>query len=121
MVYYIHCESSTSEWLGRRTIKRYGRSPNIQGTINPCSTPELETFIDSISNSDINPDPTSNLPCPSATPAAVRSGKEGFYACVNGRDVSLYLRSRVATQQFPAEPPENVSTKAVSRIAAPSP
>lgn len=116
VVYYIRPDSS-NEWLGPRVIKRYGRTPTIDGTINPCSTPELETFIDSISDSDINPVTTSNPPCP-ATPA-VRSGKEGFYVCVNGRDVSLYLRSKVASTQFPAEPPENVSTKAFSRISPP--
>lgn len=118
VVYYIYPDSS-NEWLGPRTIKRYGRNPNIQGTINPCSTPELETFIDSISDSDIDPNTSNNPPCPVAP--AVRSGKEGFYACVNGRDVSLYLRSKVATTQFPAEPPENVSTKAFSRIPPPLP
>lgn len=122
VVYYILSDSPA--WLGPRVIRRYGRTPKVNGTIDPCSIPGKETFIDSISDSDINPDPTdptSNLPCPSATPAAIRSGKEGFYACVNGRDVSLYLRSKVATTQFPAESAENASTKAFSRIPPPPP
>lgn len=79
--------NNTSTWLGPHTINRYGRIPNSDGTINPCSTPvPSEALIDSISDSDINP---------TCTSSAVRSGVGGFYACVNGRLVSLYLRSKV--------------------------
>jgi prepilin-type N-terminal cleavage/methylation domain-containing protein len=117
VVYDIRSDTNTDPWLSPRIIKRYGRTPGIKGTIDPCSTPTSETFIDSISDININPDINSDPPCTS--PPAVLSGTEGFYACVNGREVNLYLRSKVATKQFPAELPENVSTKAFSRIPQP--
>lgn len=118
VVYYILSDSPA--WLGPRVIRRYGRTPKVDGSIDPCSIPGKQTFIDSISDSDIDPNTSNNPPCLTTAPA-VRSGKEGFYACVNGRDVSLYLRSKVATLQFPAETPENASTKAFSRIPPPPP
>lgn len=96
--------SSTSTWLNPRTINRYGRIPRIDGTINPCSSPQAsEALIDSISDTNINP---------TCTSLAVRSGAEGFYACVNGRLVELYLRSKVtASENY------DLKSKGFSRIA----
>jgi hypothetical protein len=97
--------SSTNTWLIPRTINRYGRIPGINGTVDPCSSPQAsEALIDSISDTNINP-----TTCTS--PAAVLSGAEGFYACVNGRLVELYLRSKVtASENY------DFSSKVFSRI-----
>jgi prepilin-type N-terminal cleavage/methylation domain-containing protein len=97
--------SSTSTWLSPRTINRYGRIPGNNGTIDPCSNPVAsEALVDSISDTNINPTCTSD--------AAVKSGAEGFYACVNGRLVDLYLRSKVtSTENY------DLSGKGFSRIA----
>lgn len=102
--------SSTSTWLNPRTINRYGRIPNIDdipninGKIDPCSNPQpSEALIDSISDTNINP---------TCTSPAVRSGAEGFYACVNGRLVELYLRSKItASENY------DLKSKGFSRIA----
>ncbi len=113
VIYDIRPDTDTTDsWLGPQIIKRYGRTPEIDGTIKPCSPPASQTFIDSIS--DINIDPTDCTTSP-----AIVSGTKGFYACVNDREVNLYLRSKVANKQFPAEPPENVRSKAFSRITPP--
>lgn len=96
--------SNTSTWLPPRVINRYGRIPGNDGTINPCSSPQAsEALVDSISDTNINP--TCNSP-------AVLSGAGGFYACVNGRLVELYLRSKVTdTENY------NLSSKGFSRTA----
>ena len=113
VVYYILSDSS-STWLGPRVIKRYGRAPEIDGTINPCSTPgpESETFIDSISTNTN----TSYIPASSCPSPAIPSGTEGFYACVNERKVNLYLRSKVSNT---APEDENSKTTASSRVLVP--
>lgn len=96
--------SSTNTWLSPRTINRYGRIPKIDGTINPCSSPQpSEALVDSISNTNINP--TCSSP-------AVLSGAEGFYACVNGRLLDLYLRSKVTNLEN-----YDLKSKGFSRIA----
>jgi prepilin-type N-terminal cleavage/methylation domain-containing protein len=84
--------SSTSTWLSPRTINRYGRIPANDGTIDPCSNPVAsEALVDSILDTpNINP---------TCTSPAVLSGAEGFYACVNGRLVDLYLRSKVSSTE----------------------
>lgn len=100
--------TNTSTWLSPRTINRYGRIPGNDGKIDPCSNPAVsEALVDSISNTDIN---TSN-PISCNLPAVI-SGTEGFYACVNGRMVDLYLRSKV-----PQSEDYNLSGKGFSRIA----
>lgn len=95
VVYDIRSSTGTS-WLSPRTINRYGRIPGNGGKIDPCSNPSpSEALVDSISNTDIN---TSN-PISCNLPPAVLSGTEGFYACVNGRMVDLYLRSKVTSTE----------------------
>ncbi|HCF29761.1 MAG TPA: hypothetical protein DEV81_21740 [Cyanobacteria bacterium UBA11049] len=83
--------SSTNTWLSPRTINRYGRIPGNDGTIDPCSNPVAsEALVDSISDTNINP---------TCTSPAVLSGAGGFYACVNGQMVNLYLRSKVTSTE----------------------
>lgn len=101
VVYDIRTDAA---WLPPRVITRYGRIPRSDGTINPCSSPQAsEALVDSISDTDINP---------TCTSPAVRSGVEGFYACVNGQMMDLYLRSKV-----PQSEDYNLSSKGFSRIA----
>jgi len=100
---------STSPWLSPRTIYRYGRIPSIDGTINPCSSPVASAvLVDSISATNINPT--------SCTTPAVLSGAEGFYACVNGRLVDLYLRGTTQVNGVETEL-YNLSSKGFSRVA----
>lgn len=95
--------SNTSTWLGPSVINRYGRIPKSDGTIDPCSNPiSSDILVDSIS--DINISPTCNLP-------AVLSGTKGFYACVNGRQVDVYLQSRVTNTEA-----HNLTSRVVSRL-----
>jgi prepilin-type N-terminal cleavage/methylation domain-containing protein len=97
--------ANTNAWLPPRVINRYGRIPRSDGTINPCSSPVAsEALVDSISA-----DPNIN---PTCTSPAVRSGTEGFYACVNGRMVDLYLSSKVtSTENY------DLNSKGFARIA----
>lgn len=84
VIYDIRSNSST--WLGPRVIYRYGRTPRADGTINPCSTPVAsQALVDSVA--DTGTAPTCNSP-------AVLSGAEGFYACVDGRKVDLYINGK---------------------------
>jgi prepilin-type N-terminal cleavage/methylation domain-containing protein len=100
--------TNTTTWLPPRVIYRYGRIPSIDGTINPCSSPVASAvFVDSISATNINP--TCNSP-------AVLSGAEGFYACVNGRLVDLYLRGTTQVNGVETEL-YNMSSKGFSRVA----
>lgn len=94
---------NTASWLGPRMINRYGRTPNIDGTINPCTLPTNETFIDSISDSNISP---------TCASPAISAGSGGFYSCVNGRQVDIHLRSKVSNTET-----ENANTKAFTRIS----
>ena len=88
VVYDIRPNATT--WLGPRAIYRYGRVPESDGTINPCSTPiSSDILVDAIAAINISPTPTCNDP-------AVLSGAGGFYACVNGRQVNLHLQSKVS-------------------------
>lgn len=99
---------STTTWLGPSTINRYGRIPDVSGKINPCSNPVAgDILVDSISDvySVLDPDvkPICNSP-------AILSGVGGFYACVNGGQVELYLRSKVIDNET-----HNLTNKAFSR------
>lgn len=101
--------SDINGWLGPRVINRYGRIPRSDGTIDPCSNPVAsDTLADSISDTNISPTPTCNSP-------AVLSGAGGFYACVNGRQVDIYLRSRVTDTEA-----HSLTSRAVSRLRSSS-
>jgi prepilin-type N-terminal cleavage/methylation domain-containing protein len=91
-------------WLGPRVINRYGRVPQLDGTINPCSSPiGSDTLVDAISGDDPAPLPTCN-------PPATLFGSGGFYACVNGALVNLHLRSKVINLET-----QDVDSSALSR------
>jgi len=101
--------SNTSTWLGPRVINRYGRIPRNDGTINPCSNPVAsEALVDAVESTDIN------APCVSP---AVRSGAEGFYTCVDGRQVDLYLRGKLTDAYGNSTNTLNVKTKLFVRSA----
>ncbi len=97
--------ANTGVWLDPRVINRYGRIPNSNGTIDPCSDPVAsDIFVDAISDININP---SNCKSP-----AVLSGSGGFYACTERLKVDLYLRGK-GTQATAY----NIASKAVSRLS----
>ena len=97
--------ANTGVWLDPRVINRYGRIPSSDGTINPCSAPvSSDIFVDAISDVDIKP---TNCTIPS-----VLSGSGGFYACTQGLNVNLYLRSRGNNKTA-----YSIASKAVSRLS----
>jgi type II secretory pathway pseudopilin PulG len=80
--------SSIQQWLGPRSINRYGRIPNIDGSIDPCSSPvSNDILIDAISQ-------TMNV-APTCASPGVLSGAEGFYTCVKGAQVDLFFQSKI--------------------------
>ncbi|HCF25812.1 MAG TPA: prepilin-type cleavage/methylation domain-containing protein [Cyanobacteria bacterium UBA11049] len=97
----------TGSWLGPSTINRYGRIPKRDGTIDPCSdSVASDVLVDSISDTDVS------LSCNSP---GVLSGSGGFHACVNERQVELYLRSKVTNIET-----HNLTSKAFSRLGSPT-
>lgn len=98
--------ATTGLWLDPQVINRYGRIPNLDGIIDPCSNPvQSDIFVDAISDIDINPT--------NCTPPAVLSGSGGFYACTEGLKVDLYLRGRGTNKTA-----YNIASKAVSRLSS---
>jgi prepilin-type N-terminal cleavage/methylation domain-containing protein len=101
--------ANTGVWLDPRVINRYGRIPSSNGTINPCNDPvSSDIFVDAISDVNINP---TNCTLP-----AVLSGSGGFYACTEGLEVDLYLRSRGNDKTA-----YSIASKAVSRLTSIAP
>ena len=79
---------SGSDWLPPRAIHRYGRIPNLDGSIDPCSNPVLtDTVVDAMADQE-----SASVPC---TAPAVQAGSAGFQSCMDGAEVSLYLKSSV--------------------------
>lgn len=98
-----------SNWLSPRIISRYGRIPSSNGTLDPCEEPvSSDVLVDSISDTDITPAPSCAAP-------GVLSGKGGFFACVNGGLVDIYLQSKSGDLQT-----HNLSSKAFSRSSSQS-
>lgn len=96
---------TTGSWLSPRVIARYGRIPNADGSIDSCKHPiASDVLVDSISDADINP---------TCASPAVRFGAEGFYACVNGSLVELFLRGAVSSTES-----QDVTGKAFSRLSS---
>jgi Tfp pilus assembly protein PilE len=96
--------TNLTHWLGPRVITRYGRVPQLDGSINPCSSPVgSDILVDAIT--DVNPTPT-----PTCNPPSVLSGSGGFYACVYGGLVNLYLQSQVINLKT-----QDVDSNALSR------
>ncbi|MGB7417384.1 MAG: prepilin-type N-terminal cleavage/methylation domain-containing protein [Thermosynechococcaceae cyanobacterium] len=77
--------SSPSEWLKPKAIGRYGRIPELDGSINPCSTP--------IAN-DIIADAIADTSSPSSC-KGVLSGGDGFTTCTEGSAVELFFKSQI--------------------------
>ncbi|PSB02946.1 prepilin-type cleavage/methylation domain-containing protein [Merismopedia glauca CCAP 1448/3] len=95
-----------SSWLSPRIISRYGRIPRSDGTIDPCEDPvSSDVLVDSISDRDITPTPNCTTP-------GVLSGGGGFYACVNGGLVDLYMQSKLGDLKT-----HNLASKAFSRLS----
>lgn len=96
---------TTGSWLSPRVIARYGRIPNADGAIDPCKNPVAsDILVDSISDTDINP---------TCAAPAVKFGAGGFYACVDGSLVDLFLRGAVASTEN-----QDVTGRAFSRLSS---
>ena len=94
---------SSQGWLPPRSVTRYGRVPESNGVINPCSSPvSSDTLIDAIS-----PDQQTAPNCPA--PGQL-TGAEGFLACVNGAQVDLLFQSNIIGKQV-----RQLSSSALSR------
>jgi prepilin-type N-terminal cleavage/methylation domain-containing protein len=94
---------TSGSWLNPRVIARYGRIPNVDGSIDPCKNPiASDILVDSISETDINP---------TCASPAVKFGAGGFYACVNGSLVDLFLRGAVGNIES-----QDVTGRALSRL-----
>ncbi|MCG9890954.1 MAG: hypothetical protein MH252_07755 [Thermosynechococcaceae cyanobacterium MS004] len=82
--------SSPSGWLKPLMLTRYGRAPQADGTINPCSNPlSSEPMIDALSTTMSQ----------SPTCSGLLSGNGGFYSCVKGKQVTLFLQSNVTNAE----------------------
>jgi hypothetical protein len=94
---------SSQGWLEPRSVTRYGRVPQSNGVINPCSSPiGSDTLIDAISPAMQT---TPNCPTP-----ALLTGAEGFMACLNGAQVDLLFQSNIVGTQV-----RRLSSSALSR------
>lgn len=93
---------TTGSWLSPRVIARYGRIPNADGSIDACKPPiPNDILVDSISDTDINPT------------CAVKFGAGGFYACLDGSLVELFLRGAVSATEN-----QDVTGRAFSRLSS---
>jgi prepilin-type N-terminal cleavage/methylation domain-containing protein len=93
---------SPSGWLQPRMVARYGRVPSSDGTINPCSSPiSSDPMIDALST----------VMKTAPTCSGVLSGDGGFYSCVNGQEVNLFLQSDIDNAQV-----KQVSSAVSSRV-----
>lgn len=80
---------SDSEWIPPLSIHRYGRIPELNGTVDPCGKPSSsDTLVDAISQ-QASTQPTCEAP-------GQLVGASGFQACVNGAQVDLFLESAIA-------------------------
>ncbi len=79
---------SDSEWIPPLSIHRYGRIPELNGTVDPCGEPSSsDTLVDAISQ-QASTQPTCEAP-------GQLVGASGFQACVNGSQVDLFLESAI--------------------------
>ncbi len=97
---------SNNGWLGPKGIYRYGRVPNMDGMLDPCSQPiGSDILVDAIA--------AASAVKPTCTPPAVLAGTEGFYACVDGTKANLMFQSEI----LGAESREFEGGAATSRLA----
>ncbi len=79
---------SPNGWLTPNAVMRYGRMPELDGSINPCSNPIAGDIIaDALSDED----QTS-----SACEDGIVSGRAGFQTCLTGSNVELLFKSSIA-------------------------
>ena len=77
---------SPVSWLPPEVVARYGRIPESDGSINPCSRPVANDIVaDSIAAVDAKPS------CD-----GVLSGGKGFHTCQKGDSVDLLLKSSIS-------------------------
>jgi hypothetical protein len=79
---------SSSNWLGPKTINRYGRPLDNKGQPKPCFAPlDSQVLGDGIANTTTAPVPG----CPTTPVSWVRSGPDGFYSCISPDERSVQL------------------------------
>lgn len=80
---------SASDWLPPMSIRRYGRLPELDGSVDPCGTPtRSDTLVDAISAQATTQ--------PTCAASGQLVGAAGFQACVDGAQVDLFLESDIA-------------------------
>ncbi|MGF1601259.1 MAG: type II secretion system protein J [Thermosynechococcaceae cyanobacterium] len=95
---------STTGWLPPRSVHRYGRIPQIDGSIDPCSVPvSSDTLVDAIAD---------QATTPTCTAPGQLTGSAGFHACVNGAEVEMNFQSDVTNLEI-----HRLSSKASSRVS----
>ncbi|WP_299488396.1 prepilin-type cleavage/methylation domain-containing protein [Acaryochloris sp. IP29b_bin.137] len=96
--------ASGQDWLPPNSIFRYGRIPELDGTINPCRDPiSSDTLVDAIANTSEE--------SPACSSPGVRVGTAGFQACVKGTQVDLLMRSHISDVEI-----HRLSSTATSRL-----
>lgn len=96
--------ASGQDWLPPNSIFRYGRIPELDGSINPCSDPiASDTLVDAIATAN-----DESPPCPAP---GVLVGSMGFQACVKGTQVDLLMRSNISDVEI-----HRLSSTATSRL-----
>lgn len=96
--------ASGQDWLPPNSIFRYGRIPELDGSINPCSDPiSSDTLVDAIA--------TANDESPPCLAPGVLVGAMGFQACVKGTQVDLLMRSNISDVEI-----HRLSSTATSRL-----
>ncbi len=76
---------SPTGWMSPNAVVRYGRIPNLDGSINPCSAPVANDIMaDSLS--DVAEDPSCK---------GILTGSPGFHTCTQGDNVELLFKSTI--------------------------
>lgn len=75
---------STSEWLGPRTLMRYGRIKGADGAFDPCESPVSSDPIADALTDDGSQKPA----CP-----GIQTGGAGFYACQDADRTSITFQN----------------------------
>ncbi|NJN23234.1 MAG: prepilin-type N-terminal cleavage/methylation domain-containing protein [Acaryochloridaceae cyanobacterium RL_2_7] len=77
---------SPSGWLTPNALVRYGRIPEVDGSINPCSPPIANDILaDAIAQTNEKP----------ACDGGVLTGNNGFHTCTTGDNVELLFKSAI--------------------------
>ena len=77
---------SPAGWLSPNALVRYGRIPEVDGSITPCSEPIANDIIaDAIAQTQENPSCDGTL-----------TGSNGFHTCMAGDNVELLFKSSIS-------------------------